>query len=95
MTTNFLNNRIRTLKFSLSWRFPPIKTLFLDGFPLCPQGLTKWILISPAMEAFSALVLESTETSRLLGKAGKGQKEKERERDRERERERCRKSDPQ
>ena len=39
MTTNFLDNKICTLKILLSWRFPrKKKTALLDDFPLCHQG---------------------------------------------------------
>ena len=38
MTAKFLDYKICTFKILLSWRFPQKKTLFLDDFPLCPQG---------------------------------------------------------
>ena len=37
MTTKIFDNRFRTFKILLSWRFPR-KAAFWDNFPVCPQG---------------------------------------------------------
>ena len=57
MTTKFLDDKICTFKFSLSWRLPRKKKSVLDDFPLHPQFFTSlrtahlvFIVVSPSLK---------------------------------------------
>ena len=65
MTTKFLDNKIRTFKILLSWRFPrKTKNSVLGDFPLCPQ--------SPPLSKPQILFLLSSRRSDLLRSFEKG-----------------------
>ena len=57
MTTKFLDNKIRTFKFVLSWRFPPKKNSVFGQFSSLPPWPTPFksanfifIVVSPSLK---------------------------------------------